>query len=174
MSVKVFTTQTLNHLISEARQSPRMRQHLNIHRNYDDPCQRLFNAIGTRSYIRPHRHALDPKVEDLFAIRGVFGLVIFDDAGKPADVVRFGTERFGAHVTPGVELPAGAWHTVIALTDDAVLLELKAGPFDPNAAKEFAPWSPEEGTAEALAYLGRLHGLVGEWGAQAPSERRPV
>lgn len=31
--------------------------------------------------------------------------------------------------------------------------EVKQGPYDPQRAKEFAPWAPLEGTPEALAYL---------------------
>jgi hypothetical protein len=48
------------------------------------------------------------------------------------------------------------WHTVLALTPGAVLLECKAGPFDPNAAKEQAHWAPEEGSSAAPGYLREL------------------
>lgn len=130
-----------------------MRQHLNIHQSYEDACQRLLNAIGTDSYIRPHRHALDPKTETLFAIRGEFALVLFDDCGTPGAIVRFGTNELGVTQNAGIELPPGSWHTVLALTEGAVLLEVKAGPFKVDAAKEFAPWAPGEGSDEAQAYF---------------------
>ena len=92
----------------------------------------------------------------------MFALVLFDDSGKPIDVVRFATEtRVG--YPAGVQLAPGDWHTVVALAENSVLLELKAGPFDPGGAKEMAPWSPEEGTPEAQQYLRALHKLVGEW-----------
>jgi len=39
------------------------------------------------------------------------------------------------------------------VTEDSVLFEAKAGPFDPGAAKEFAGWAPEEGSPEAISYL---------------------
>ena len=61
----------------------------------------------------------------------------------------------------GVLVPAGTWHTVLAMDDDAILFETKAGPFDPAAPKEPAPWAPAEGTAEAGAYFARLRALVG-------------
>lgn len=142
-----------------------MRQHLNIHQEYSDPCQRFFNAFGAEGcYIRPHRHSLDPKTEDLFAIRGLFALIAFDDAGVITKVVRFGTEKYmdeAGAAAVGVELAAGTWHTVVALTEGAVLLEMKAGPFDPMAAKEPAPWAPEEGTAEAASYLRFLRHAAG-------------
>lgn len=162
MTITRFTHKYLDSLIGEATLSPRSRQHRNIHQNYDDPCQRLFNAIGMDSYIRPHRHSLDPKVECLVAVVGLFALVTFDDDGSVYEVVRFGTEKYrqAEDQAVGVELPPGMWHTVIALVPDSVLLELKAGPFDPNAAKEPAPWAPDEGSQEATPYLQLLLRLV--------------
>jgi cupin fold WbuC family metalloprotein len=152
----------LSDLVSAAEQSPRKRQHLNIHQSYEDTCQRLFNAVGVDSYIRPHRHSLDPKTETLFAVKGKFALVVFDSQGKPQQVSLFGTQLFG-DIPAGVELSPGTWHTVLALSAEAVLFEMKAGPFDPEAAKEFAPWAPEEGTAQVADYLRSLHQLIVEY-----------
>jgi len=159
MTVKVFSADYLDSLVEEASESPRARQHRNIHERYDDPCQRFLNAIGTDSYIRPHRHSLDPKAETLIAVRGQFALITFDDAGAILSIVRFGTETDAA-LPVGADLPPGTWHTIIALVAGAILLELKAGPFNPNAAKEPAPWAPEEGTSDAREYLERLRELI--------------
>ena len=161
MSAKIFTAGMLKNLICAAEQSLRKRQHLNIHQSYEDTCQRLFNAVGPESYIRPHRHSLDPKTETLLAVKGKFALVLFDDHGTPQDVILFGTQLFG-DISPGVELAPGTWHTVLALSDQSVLLEIKAGPFDPQAAKELAPWAPEEGTDQGRHYLQSLHQLIAE------------
>lgn len=162
MSVKKLSSDLLASLAEEASRSPRARLHRNLHESYEDPCQRLLNAIGMDSYIRPHRHALDPKSECLVAVRGMFALLVFDNAGVVQEVVRFCTEKYcdegGSSV--GVELPPGTWHTVIALAPNSVLLELKAGPFEPSAAKEPAPWAPEEGAIEAGPYLQRLRELI--------------
>lgn len=135
-----------------------MRKHLNIHQSYEDPCQRFLNSIGVESYIRPHRHSLDPKTETLVAVRGMFALVVFDERGNVTYNTRFGTEKHAAdgNIPVVVELKPETWHTVLALSEGAVLLELKAGPFDPNAAKEFAEWAPDEGTAQAAEYLRAL------------------
>jgi len=163
MSFKIISRNLLDDLGEKARQSSRGRQHHNIHDSYEDPCQKLLNAVGTDSYIRPHRHALDPKDECLIAAKGLFALIVFNEEGEVRHVERFGTERYYRNdpaISLGVELPAGIWHTVIALEPDSVLLELKAGPFNPDAAKEFAPWAPEEGSAEAEEYLCCLRSLV--------------
>ena len=116
----------------------------------------MFNAIEPGSYIRPHRHASDPREELLVAVRGVMGLVTFDDQGAVTNVLRFGSEKHGDEMAVGAEVSSGTWHTVIALEPGCVLLEVKAGPFDPNQPKDLAPWAPEEGTSSAASYLQQL------------------
>ena len=95
--------------------SPRKRQHHNIHESYKDHCQRLFNAIELDSYIRPHRHASDPKNELLIAVRGLMALVTFDEQGNVVEVIHFGSDGHSKKMTIGAELPVNKWHTVIAL-----------------------------------------------------------
>ena len=154
--MKVFSANFLNNLTAQAQGSPRKRQHRNIHKSYEDACQRLFNAIELGSYIRPHRHATDPRDELLIAIRGLMALVTFDEQGMVTGVVRFGVDRNGEGLAVGAEVPANMWHTVIALEPGCVLLEVKAGPFDPNQSKDLAPWAPDEGSSSANKYLDKL------------------
>ena len=160
--MKIFDAQYLDGLTVQAKVSPRLRQHRNVHQSYQEASQRLFNAIEPGSYIRPHRHALDPREELLIAVRGVMALVTFDDQGVVTNVLRFGTERNGVQMAVGAEVSPSNWHTVIALEHGCVLLEVKAGPFDPNQPKDLAPWAPEESSNAASAYLGRLIERVNE------------
>lgn len=159
--MRVFSADYLNELTAQAKCSPRKRQHRNIHESYADPCQRLFNAIERDSYIRPHRHAADPRDELLIAVRGSMALVTFDEQGVVTGGVRFGVYRNGEGLAGGAEVPANMWHTVIALGSGCVRLEVKAGPFDPNQPKDLAPWAPDEGSPAALLYLNQLIGLTG-------------
>ena len=154
--MQVFKAEMLNELVDQAKVSSRLRQHKNIHTSYQEPCQRLFNAIEVGSYIRPHKHASDPRDEMLVAVRGQMALLSFDDEGGVVDVVRFGSEAFGPELAVGVELSANTWHTVVALVPGCVLLEVKAGPFDPSQPKDLAPWAPEEGSSSVPDYLMRL------------------
>jgi cupin fold WbuC family metalloprotein len=154
--MKVFSADYLNELTAQAQCSPRKRQHRNIHESYADQCQRLFNAIEPGSYIRPHRHAADPRDELLIAVRGSMALVTFDEQGIVTEVIRFGADRNGDGLAVGAEVPANTWHTVKASEPGCVLLEVKAGPFDPNQSKDLAPWAPDEGTAGADNYLNKL------------------
>lgn len=154
MTVKFFSVECLDRLVTQAKNSPRLRQHSNIHLDYADPCQRLFNAIEPYSYIRPHYHG----IETLFAIRGLMALIIFNNDGAIEQVRRFGINSSSSdlNIVSGMEIPSSKWHTVISLESGSVLLEIKAGPFDPSAPKSLAPWAPQEGTSDGANYLKQL------------------
>jgi len=98
----------------------------------------------------------------LIAVRGLFGLIEFSDHGGIESITLFGSEKYSQQlsIASGVELPAGAWHTVVSLVDDSVLFEVKSGPFDPGLAKELAPWAPEEGSEQSQDYLIELRQRV--------------
>ena len=163
MSVLNFSTEYLTTLCAEAQKSSRQRQHRNIHKSYEEPCQRLFNAIEPYSYIPPHRHTLDSTTETLLAIQGLFALIIFDDHGAFHQVIKFGTEYYQGNdiQSKGVEIPSHLWHTVLALVPNSILFELKAGPFNPDTAKGFPSWAPKENNmAEVSAYLHKLYSLI--------------
>ncbi len=83
-------------------------------------------------------------------------MVTFDDHGVVTKVLRFGFEKHGDEMAIGAEVSPITWHTVIALEPGCVLLEVKAGPFDPNQPKDLAPWAPEEGSFSARVYLDRI------------------
>lgn len=154
--MKIFDSHYFDDLTSLAKGNQRLRQHHNIHQCYQEPSQRLFNAIELGSYIHPHRHASDAKDELLIAIRGSMALVTFDDQGYMTKVLRLGAAGFGVEKAVAVEIPASTWHTVIALESGSVLLEVKSGPFDPFRPKDLASWAPEEGSAAANGYLLKL------------------
>lgn len=158
--MKIFDAQYLDSLTGQAKVSTRLRQHRNVHQSYQEASQRLFNAIQPGSYIRPHRHASDPRDELLIAVRGAMAMVTFDDQGAVTNVLRFGTERHGDQLAVGAEVSSSTWHTVIALEPGCVLLEVKAGPFDPNQPKDLAPWAPEENSVAARGFYDRMVELI--------------
>lgn len=146
----------LDEVCAEAAASPRRRKNRNLHPTDDHPAHRLLNAMQPNSYIPPHRH-LDPNKDETFVVlRGLLGLVIFDDDGR---VVQ--TAKVGAGGTAmGVDISHGTWHTAVALEPDTVFLEAKAGPYLPFTAAERAPWAPTENSPEAAGYLAKLKGHV--------------
>lgn len=160
--IKKHNFTLLNDLVSQAKTIPRLRKSFNLHENYLESCQKVINAINEDSYIAPHRHSLDPKIETLIAVYGCFSLIVFSNEGNPIDIVKFGAKDCADETIDcfGVDILPDAWHTVIALQPNSVLLEIKAGPFNPTLAKEFAPWSPLEGSSEAANFLKQLRSLV--------------
>ena len=146
--LKRINGQQLAGLSEAGRGSPRGRAHFNLHSDYQQPVQRLLNAIEPLTYVQPHRH-LDPGAFELFAaVRGRAGVLTFDADGAVIERV----ELAPAGEEPVVEIPVGVWHTLFSLQRDTVVLEIKAGPYDPSVAKDFAPWAPPEGAAGAAAW----------------------
>jgi cupin fold WbuC family metalloprotein len=157
MDSKAFDSAFLDELSARAAASPRLRQNHNMHADYNEPCQRFFNAIEPGSYLRPHRHWLIPRSKLLVAVRGRFATVLFDDAGEVERVIRFAAGGDSGWAV-AAEVPAGRWNTVLSLKRGSVLIEVKAGPFDPDAPRELAPWAPDDSVA--AEYLDRLYRRV--------------
>ena len=154
--MKIIDNKLLDHLTIQARKNPRLRQNLNLHSSYDEPSQRLLNAMEPASYIRPHRHLRDPKPESFIGLRGRLALLIFADDGQVEEVIPFGPQED----VLGVDLPVGIWHTVVSLDNGSVFYETKPGPFVPIYDKDLAPWAPDAESAEAADYLERLRVLI--------------
>lgn len=153
--MKSIDQNTLSELSAAAAAAARRRANLNFHQTHAEPIQRMFNALAADTYVRPHRH---PGLWELFVhIRGTAVLLTFDDEGRVT-----GREDLGNDKTKVVEVPAGAWHSVAALTDDTVVMEVKAGPYVPTTPGDFAPWSPPEGGLPAATMV--------EWMKRAASD----
>lgn len=170
--MKIFDESYFDNLSRQAKANSRLRRHSNIHESYEDPCQRMVNALEPNSYIAPHRHFSVPKNELLVALRGQMALVMFDESGVVKEVLKLGYGVAGSEAIAAVELAADTWHTVVALEPGCILLEVKAGPFDPSQPKDTASWAPEEGTPQARAYLQKLitaiNGLNSQDGFRCP------
>ena len=152
---RFFGRECVEALSARAAASPRRRMNLDFHDTPSHPANRMLNAMEPDSYVRPHRHVAAFKDETFVVVKGAFGVVLFDENGSVVQtaVLRPGGDLIGAH------LPAGVFHSIVSLEPASVFFEVKAGPYDPAAAKDWAPWAPEEGAAEAANYLGKLRQL---------------
>lgn len=147
MALRILAAGDLAAAVGRSRAAPRGRANHNVHQSLDDPVQRFVNVFQPGSYVRPHRHG--PSRWELFLLlEGEAGALAFDDTGTVTEqaVLRRGRAR-------AVEFPSGTWHTVLALQPDTVMFEIKPGPYQPIADKDFAAWAPEEGTEAAAALL---------------------
>jgi cupin fold WbuC family metalloprotein len=117
-----------------------------------DPINRMLNAFEPGTYIQPHKHETPDKREVFIVLRGSLVVVFFDDFGTPTDFVLLDRDKGNF----AVEIPVGAWHTVIALESGSVVYEVKDGPYFPISDKNFASWAPKEGDANCGLYLEQL------------------
>ena len=137
--MRTFSRQRLDDLLEQAARRPRRRLNLNLHPELTDPVQRLFNAIAPGSYVRPHRH--DPSRWELFVVFSGRAVVLsFDDDG----IVTGRAELSPDGPELAVEIAGGVGHTVAALGEETLLLEVKPGPYHALSDKDFAPWAPAE------------------------------
>ena len=139
--------------ITASRESPRRRIILPINRSDTEAVQRLVNFLQAGSYIRAHRHPKPENVENATVLQGSVLALIFDEAGNVAASHQLVAGKVASCT---IDIEQGVWHTFLALEDDTVVLEIKRGPYDAKTDKEFAPWSPEEGSDEAAAWVREM------------------
>jgi cupin fold WbuC family metalloprotein len=136
--------------VERARGTVRRRINHNLHSGPEDNPHRFLNALLKGSYVAPHRHVTPPKPETFLVLEGRLAVFCFSDSGEVESVHVVGDQ------IRGIDLPAGIWHTIAALSEYVVCLEIKPGPWDPAADKEFAPWAPMESDPGASEYLDWL------------------
>ncbi len=136
-------------LRQEAQKSPRLRSHHNLHNSYDDSVQRLLIAFRKGTYVRPHYHLQPNKWEMMLVLRGIVRVLLFDREGA---VQRYCELSQQGSLT-GLDIVPGTYHTIFPLTDEAIVMEVKEGPYTPAVREDFATWAPAEGDSGVARYL---------------------
>jgi cupin fold WbuC family metalloprotein len=149
--IQLIDAALVNGVLERAKGSPRLRMNHNFHAGPADNPHRFLNALVRGTYSAPHRHLVPPKAESFIALEGEVCVFLFEDDGRLA--ARHVLGRGGLY---GVDIAAGVWHSVAAITETAVCFEVKPGPYEASNDKEFAPFAPREGAPEAAAYLAQL------------------
>lgn len=145
-AMKRLNQELLDNIARQARSSPRLRQNYNFH-ELSEKVQRLINVLQPGTYVRPHRHCRDGGngFEFFLVCQGELGIITMDESGQ---IIH--KELVSANgAVRGIELPEGTDRTLVALTPDTVILELKEGPYDASTDKEFLDAFPAEGAEAA-------------------------
>lgn len=142
---------TLEQLRHDAALASRQRLHLNVHRCYEENPQIFYNCLFRGSYMRPHRHTQDGRHEFFACLMGEALMVTFAETGEVSSVIHMAT--CGQSKVSSVMVDPSTWHTLVCVSEHAMLLEVKPGPFRPQLAKEFAPWFPEEDDPHGMSLL---------------------
>ncbi|MBF0279791.1 MAG: WbuC family cupin fold metalloprotein [SAR324 cluster bacterium] len=157
--VQYINHELLEMVCGQSATSQRRRKNYNFHQPAD-PAQRMLNALEPDSYVCPHRHSTPPKDEGFLILQGRGAAIVFKDDGKISEIFPLDPSKN----LWGVDIPAGRFHTIVALASKTVFYEVKPGPYNPLTDKGFAPWAPPEGHPDAIAYHQELIHLVSESG----------
>ncbi len=150
--VQLIDRPLLARVLEQARQAPRQRMNHNFHASHEDNPSRFLNVLLRGTYITPHRHLHPPKPESIVVLEGRVAFFLFDDDGNVLSCHTLGP----GEPALGVDFDPGPWHTMAALSPQAVCFEVKPGPYQAAADKEFAPWAPRETDPAAPGYLDSL------------------
>ncbi len=141
----------INFLKNTVYQTPRKRVRICTHKHDEDKLHEMFVCYVKETYVRPNKHI--KKDESLHIIQGVADFIFFDDKGTVTDVVPLGDYKSGRQWY--CRIPESVYHTFVIKSDIILIHESIAGPFR-REATIFAPWAPEENTAEAIKYMEDL------------------
>jgi len=139
---------------SVAKNSERCRSPKIIHKQ-GDYHNRVFNFILEESYMHPHLHPSEEKIEKMYLLDGSFALITFDDDGEVTN-----TYVLAKDGRESIDVPAFTWHTYVMLTKEVIVFETMEGVYNPSTWKKMAPWAPSENTLEAPTYLEILKSKV--------------
>jgi cupin fold WbuC family metalloprotein len=135
-----------------ALENARRRIRLCTHHGVDDRLHEMFIVHTNDAYVRPHKHP--GKSESFHIIEGDVDVVVFDDDGGVADVIRMGAYASGRPFYYRIAEPL--YHTLLIRSEVLVFHETTSGPFR-RADTVFAPWAPEDGDPSAVRrYLADL------------------
>lgn len=127
----IVTKQMLDALTSLAKASPRLRHNYDLRNTDQDLSQRMLNAIEPGSVVPIHRHRNSS--ESVVILWGRLAVDFYNEAGTACvSSVELAIE--GPNIA--LNIPLGQWHTVRSLESGTVIMEMKDGPYLPQAPED--------------------------------------
>ena len=130
---------------SVRRRSPKI-----LHKK-GDYFNQVFNFILEDSYMHPHLHPGQEKIEKMYLIKGSFTLILFDEKGQITKKIILEEGKLDF-----IEVPAFTWHTYVMLSEEVVIYETMEGVYEPETWKNLAKWAPEELSSNSVFYFNKL------------------
>ena len=127
----------LDNLFEQAKETPRLRQNLDLRTSSADNSQRMLNALLPGTVVPIHRHP--QSTENVFLLCGKIVEVICDENGNEIERI---------HLDPtvgnyGCVVPQGAWHTVEVL-EPSVIYEAKDGKYGEDGSETLDAFKAKE------------------------------
>ena len=113
-------------IAKEAAASPRLRMHYDLRDSAEEDSQRMLNVLLPGTKVPIHRHKNSSEL--VVCLQGSCIERLYDEQGKETEAV---TLTAGGEV-PAMVIPAGVYHTLDASAGMSVIVEVKAGKFDPE------------------------------------------
>lgn len=115
----------LDQLSTQAKGSPRLRQHYDLRNSPEDNSQRILNALEPGTVLPIHRHT--ESSETVVMLRGKGRWNYYDDNGRLTDTFLLSADGD----LRGLSVPKGQWHNAESLESGTVILEYKDGKWKP-------------------------------------------
>lgn len=126
----IMDNKTLDAIEQKAKESPRLRANLCLHKSPEDKVQKMINVLLPGTEMPIHRHLNSDEV--LTLLRGEITIISYDQEGfTETDRIRM---SFDSDVRV-VDIPKGQWHNV-EVTKPVAVLEIKEGPYRPLSSEE--------------------------------------
>jgi len=116
----------INTLLTQAKETSRLRQHYDLRNSTADTSQRMLNALLPGTEVPVHRH--EETAETVVCLMGKLEEIFYEEVGE-------GTFREISRrlLSPheglyGMQIPAGVWHTVHVI-EPSVIFEAKDGAY---------------------------------------------
>lgn len=125
---------------------------VNLHRSASDALHSMLIAQVEGKYWQPKRHLT--KCKSFHIVRGRMLVLLFDASGSVLSA-----ETLSTRGVLSVFVPAGVFHTNLAMSSVAVHHEVIQGPYFPGEQdREWAPFAPCQGDTDAAREY--LRGLL--------------
>lgn len=134
--MRIVDDSLIEQLYQQAAISERKRSHLLLHDSHQDKVQRVLIALVKGSYVEPHFHEQPHQWEMFQVVEGCIKVTIYNDSGDQIKEFLVGPESKNLVV----EFSPNEIHSVKCISDKALMLEIKEGPFDLAFAKSFPKW----------------------------------
>jgi len=149
-SIPQLSSFELKKCLQKATDSSRRRYPKILH-NPGDEFNQVFNFMMEDTYMQPHLHPSEEKIEKMYLVRGSFAVLFFNNKGDVEKVSVLEKNKCDY-----IEIPAFTWHTYVMLSENVVSYETMMGKFDPKTWKMLADWAPTENSQESESYLELL------------------
>lgn len=126
----LFNDELINSLLTQAKDSPRLRLHLDLRNSALDTSQRMLNALLPGTEVPIHRH--EETAETVVCLMGKLEEVIYEEVQDSSGEYTF-REISRQLLSPrdgyyGMQIPAGIWHTIHVI-EPSVIFEAKDGAY---------------------------------------------